>query len=242
MYLPGSRFHRSTVAVVCVYAVVQTCVWAAKDPLNHKLPVMEVIPGMHLEWIAEQIVMNGLPMSIRGFTSDKTPDEVLQFYERKWKARGLAQTAKSDYGDAKTVGMEYRSHYYSVQVEERSFGSEGVLTVSQAFSELNPDKETRFPLAPGSEVVSKVESRDLAARAETLVVTNRSSVASNASYFKTALSRDGWVQQSFAAEAPAGERVLNFQRGSHLCQVTIVKHSPQYPGRTVVLVHWIKGG
>lgn len=207
-------------------------------PMEHRLPEVTLMPNMQHRWVAKHMVVNGVPMSVRAFVSDRTPEQVLEYYTHRWKAKGLAQVARSQHGEEKTIGMEYRGHYYTVQVHDRPSGSQGTLTVTQSLLETAPSTNTDFPLVPGSQVLSKIESKDFGQRAETLTYTNNQSASSNAIFVTAALERNGWVQQEFSKDPAMAGRVLNFQKANQLCQISIVDHQP---GQTLTLVNWIKG-
>ena len=211
------------------------------DPFDQGLPEVEPLNGMKVQWIGKQMAINGVPTSMRAFTSNANADQILDAYQDRWKVRGLGQIARSQFDGAESVGMEYRGHYYSVQAYDVPGGSEGVLTVSLApAEETAPDFSTRFPLPLGSHVEQKIEAIDSGKRMETLIVTSEQSVGSLASYLDASLQREGWVDQNFSRSTDYRQRVLSFQRGSELSQITIIDEAPAYPGKTMMTVHWVK--
>lgn len=223
-------------AVLCAQA-------AAADPLGEKLPVIELMPDMQAEWAGERLVYNGVPMSIRNFASRQPAKEVLGHYERNWKERGSEQISYSRVEDFDSVGIKSRDHFYSVRARDTEYGSEGSLVVSVALDDVaDAGRSTEFPIVPGSEIVSTIEALDRSTRAETVVSTNLRSVGSNEVWFQSQLTRDGWVQERLGAPLEGERRVITFQKGKQLCQITLIGDSPEHPGRTLVLVHWIKGG
>ncbi len=211
------------------------------DPFDHALPQIKGLPGMQLQWIGKQMAINGLPMSMRAFNSSSSADQILDAYQGRWKTRGSAQTARSEFDGARSVGMEYRGHYYSVQAADASGGSQGVLTVSLTPAEASADFSTRFPLPLGSNVEQKIEAIDNGRRMETLMVTSQQSVGSLTAYVNASMRRQGWVEQNFGnTQLGHRERVLNFQRGAELSQIVVIDNPPAYPGKTLMTVHWVK--
>ncbi len=234
------HLRRVGLAIVVISTSIFTTTLFA-DPFEKTLPEIETLNGMKLQWIGKQMAINGLPTSMRAFSSDLGADQVLDIYQDRWKVRGLGQLARTEFDGAESVGMEYRGHYYSVQAYDIAGGSEGVLTVSLApVEEMAPDFSTRFPLPFGSNVEQKIEAIDSGTRMETLIVTSDQSVGSLASYVDASLQREGWVDQNFSRASNHGQRVLSFQRGTELSQITIIERPPAYPDKTMMTVHWVK--
>lgn len=236
------RHHPRILRICCCLAVFGMQL-AAADPLDEQLPVIELMPDMQAEWAGERLVYNGVPMSIRNFASRQPAKEVLGYYERNWKERDSDQVSYSRVEDFDSIGFKSRDHFYSVRARDTDYGSEGSLVVSLALEEVeDPGRTTEFPIVPGSEIVSTIEAVDRSTRAETIVSTNLRTVGSNEIWFQSQLTRNGWVQERLGTPLPGERRVITFQKGKQLCQITLIGDNPEHPGRTLVLVHWIKGG
>ena len=227
----------------CFCAAVIGVPLALADPLSEKLPVIELMADMQAEWAGERLVYNGVPMSIRNFASRQSAKQVLDYYEKHWKERGSDEISYSTVEEFDSVGIKNRDYFYSVRARDTNYGSEGSLVVSLALDEVErPGRSTEFPIVPGSEIVSTIEALDRNTRAETVVSTNPRTVGSNEIWFQSQLTRDGWVQEQLGAPLEGERRVITFQKGKQLCQITLIGDNPEHPGRTLVLVHWIKGG
>lgn len=216
----------------------------AGDPLMERLPSFKIMHGMSAQWVAEKMSYNGLPMSVQTFATSRSVQEVLSFYDHRWKSLLGGQISRSRSGEFETVGVQQGDYFLSVQARPAQKGSEGTLVVSATpqSRKYSRDERTRFPLVPGSDLVSKIESMDAGIRAETLVIVNDRSAKSNDVWLSAALNRKGWAKQKLSTEQQGfTERVLNFQKGSQLCQVAVVENSPEHQGRTMMLVNWIKG-
>ncbi len=213
------------------------CMGAA-DPLDVRLPELELMQGMEASWAAERMAMNGVPMSIRTFTSGRSAQRVLEFYERRWQKNGL--TPKREAFDGyRTIGAAREDLYFSVQVRDSRGGSEGRITVSRR--DYAGDKKTRFPLPRRTQTVSKIDSLDAGTRAESIVAYAPGSALENASWFTNELARQGWSRDPYVPEDTVSEKVLAFQRDTEMCQVTLVPNQPGHRGKTMLLIHWIKG-
>ena len=227
--------------VSCLLAAASWHVHA--DPLRESLPVIEPMPGMDAQWAGERLVYNGVRMSIRNFATRLPAKEVLDHYERAWRTRGSDKISHSKVEEFDSIGFKTKKHFYSVRARDTQYGSEGSLVVSRALDEAeSPGRETDFPIVPGSEIVSTIEALDRDTRAETVVSSNVRSVSANEIWFQNQLADDGWVEERLAQPLAGERRVITFQRGKQLCQITLIGDSPDYPNRTLVLVHWIKGG
>lgn len=215
---------------------------APQDPLAVQLPVLEAMPEAESAWVGEKMAMNGIALSTRTFKISRPPEQVLDYYRSRWKSRGLADIAETATGDYQTLGMEQQGFYQTVQVKAApGGGSEGILTVTLAPSRVQPNKTTAFPYMLNTEIISKLESLDGGVRAETLTMTNNRSVEANAQYIAAQLTDAGWQAQAFAdASVTAQGRILYFQKDQQHCQVTITSQAPDFPGRTLILVHWVK--
>ncbi|MEO1576164.1 MAG: hypothetical protein AAFU65_14560, partial [Pseudomonadota bacterium] len=118
-------------------------------------------------------------------------------------------------------------------------GSEGRITVSKR--DHAASKATAFPLPRRTETVSKIDSLDAGTRAESIVAYAPGSPLENATWFERELVRQGWSRDPFVQEDTTSEKILAFQRDAELCQLTLVPNQPGYRGKTMLLIHWIKG-
>lgn len=224
-----------------VTVAVSLPVCAYTDGFDQKLPVAEVMPEMRAEWAAEHMLYNGMPMSIRNFTVGRPAKDILDYYERKWKIRTQGKAIRSEVGEFETVGAAMDGYYYTLQVRDTNRGAQGSLVVTPPPDSVEPNRETAFPLMPGTEILSKIESLDRGTRAETLVTMSQRSATSSEAWLSDELNRQGWSRQSASEPADASGRVLNFQRGKEFCQVTVTANSPEHNGHTMVLINWVKG-
>lgn len=222
-------------ALIAILAMA--CLGAA-DPLSITLPELEVMDGMQASWAAERMAMNGVPMTIRTFTSHRSAERVLSFYEKRWLAVGLTPR-RTGYGEYQTIGAANDEVFFSVQVRDERGGSEGRITVSRR--DHAGSKRTEFPLPRRTETVSKIDSLDAGTRAESIVAYAPGSPLENATWFERELVRQGWSRDPYVTEDTTSEKVLAFQRNAELCQLTLVPNQPGYRGKTMLLIHWIKG-
>ncbi len=211
---------------------------ATDDPLAVELPQLQEMPGMEATWAARKMAMNGVPMTIKTFTSPRSGHKVLAYYEREWRAAGMSTTRQA-FGEYDTIGTGDGRNFYSVQVRDVGGLSEGRLTVSRRVS--NPDSDTQFPLPRRTQMVSKIDSIDAGTRAESIVAYAPGGAVENADWFMRELRNEGWAVDPYVAESSAKEKVLAFQRNAELCQLTLMPDQPGQRGKTMLLIHWVKG-
>lgn len=226
----AARWWVAAAALLCL---------GATDPLRTDLPELDEMVGMQTSWAAQKMAMNGVPMSIKTFTSRRSAEKVLAFYENEWREAGLTPR-REGYGDYQTLGAATDNVFFSVQVRDHRGGSEGRITVSS--KDLKPNRETAFPLPRRTSTVSKIDSLDAGTRAESIVAYAPGSSLQNEQWFRRELARQGWSFDRYTNESAAAEKVLAFQRNTEFCQLTLVPDQPGHRGKTMLLIHWIKGG
>ena len=99
---------------------------------------------------------------------------------------------------------------FSLSVQVRSAnprGSQGFIAVTMLLAKSVPAKPGGdFPRLGGSKVLTDVESMGEGKLAKLLILSNRFSVASNVSYYETAMSKQGWTRSTnYGGPQPGGE-------------------------------------
>lgn len=197
-------------------------------------PVIEAPPGAHVEWVAENMHVNGLPMRVRRFTTAMSVEQVMAFYLQRW--RGTPPPVENRVGDWRVIGRQAGDFYLTVQTRTAAGGeTEGFLGVSKLPAAPDtPKLDTRFPRLDGTEVLSDVSSRDDGRLGKTLVLHNTYSVQSNASFYEGALPNQGWKRNAAFGGAERDRRVLYFQRRDESAALVIAPH-PE--GGTAIVVN-----
>ncbi|MBT4836444.1 MAG: hypothetical protein HON94_03765 [Methylococcales bacterium] len=230
------KFKLSSLIILILYSAI--C-FGGKDPLSVRLPTIQPIPGANVQWIGQQMAMNGLPTSIQAFSVGRSLSWVMQYYRDIWKAKGFGSIIEGKNGEYTTLGYKKDENYFSVQAKEYEGGVEGTLVVSSVPGGFESNKESKFPIMNGSQVVSKLEAMDNGVRSETLTITNTQSADGNARFYRSNLKRNGWIATGF--NEPNGfERLLSFQKDKQAAQITIKSNILALPGKTMILINWIK--
>lgn len=230
--MPNFRALR-VIAALCV------CAWSGLALASW--PVIEPPPGANVEWVGDDMKLNGVPMQIRRFTSSMTVAEIMAFYRVRWKER--ISPVENTVGEWSVIGRQSGDFYLTVQVKQSDRGgSEGLLGVSRlpAFaSGSGPTFDARFPKMEGTEVVSDMDSNDKGKLGKTLILKNDYSVQSNASYYQSVLPAQGWKRNESYGGMRGDKHLLYFQRREEAANIVIAPH----PDRgTAIVINVVSNG
>ena len=223
--------------LVTLLVLVSSAVYAA-DIENIVLPRIKPMPGMKTEWAAEKMIYNGTPMSVQNFRTNRTEDEVIQFYTSAWKSNLLAEVSKNRVGDEWVIGYGKDDYYYSVQVKNASGGSEGSLVVTSS-REIN--EKISLPMLPGGRMISRIQSLDLGVHAETLTIGSRQSISSALNWYDAELKRAGWIKQDVDSQGNQKVLISEYQRNKEQCQVRSISAGVKDEFTSILQITWIKG-
>lgn len=228
-----------TVWVAAVWLSGQAGAASGDQPIIAAMPEAPVFPGATTRWVGKQLALNGLPMSIRSFSSSASAKDVLEFYRRAWRGEDAARTAAVDYRGFSSVGAEVDGFYYTVQIRDSAMGSEGMLVVSVAPDRAREDRSTQLPVIAGDQLVQKIEAMDLGVYSQTLILRSPSSLDASTSAYQAALLGDGWSPAGVRqARAPGSAALRWFQKGAEQCRIAVIADNSGNGSR--ILVHWIR--
>lgn len=210
----------------------------ARDPLEVKLPVLEVIPGAEWYWVGQHMALNNIPMSVRMFSYPGKREQVEKYYLSKWQTQGHGKIRRQNLGDLQIISYELDRYLYSVQFSQKGAIVEGKLVVSPTPLYYKSSRKSTLPLAPSSKVSSKVESLENGRRSETLSVDSKLPWKQLEAYYVNQLTNQDWVRYSHS-ENNAGS-VTSFQRGGELLQLTIKGLQGRNSSFSQALIHWLK--
>jgi hypothetical protein len=181
----------------CLKVIV---VFMAAISTAHALPCKQAaVPSdAKVQMIAPDMKMNGVQQTIRAFNSNLSVSDVLAFYRNLWaplanKDRpGSLEQKLEEWQLISTVDGDC---FTTVQVKADSKGSYALVSVMKKPSITNKQAKlgAGFPILPGSQVVNDVDYDDGVRNARTIVLSNRSDMAANVSYYKTEFASRGWI-------------------------------------------------
>jgi hypothetical protein len=209
------------------------------ERLTSRLPNVDPPPRGAAEWIAPSMRMNGVPMTIKRFTTALTVDDVFNHYESWWRGRGFANLQRYAQGDEQVFSINTGEHHISIQAKQTPQGTQGTITVSGDLLRARKEVKTRFPHPPSASVASLQEYEDAGILAEHIDFTSRRAVSNEAADFRGRLQAEGWeivIDQQVQAN---GVHVIEAQRGAQIAHLVL------QPGRgvgaaTSIIVVWRK--
>ncbi len=173
--------------------------------LRAKPPDFPPPPGASVEWVGQNVEVNGVKTAIRAFHSKKSIEDVVKFYRREWKKP--VEKGKPGYMESIDAAPWYiisrieDGYLLTAQVrvkENDQSGSWGYLSAS-----LLPgtgDKARQFgaaiPKIPGSDVINQMNSDDPGKEATTVVISNTHSVTNNADFYRQYYEGKGWTTET----------------------------------------------
>ncbi len=190
---------------------------AAPAHAERAWPSVEPPAGARAWSVGDALELNGLPMRIRGFVSDRSLNEVARFVRQ-----GLgAPVVESRLGERLILGRADGGFYLTVQLERLDGGTRALVAVTDLESAARP-RERREAIAQrwlqrlpaGSRLLSHSASRDGARLSSQLVYGNGASPALNGQALVALMREDGLrleresVADPMSHAAPGGRLML----------------------------------
>lgn len=162
---------------------------------------------MKVKLVAEEMVVNGLPMKAYQFQTKKSIEDVVKYYAGIWPDLNDVQ-----FGEWRILSHRDKGYLLTVQFESDSNKiTHGLLGISPLFDLMDASKSEinkmasgvgkGFLLPPNSEVINDITSIDLGKDSRTIVFRNKLSINRNYQYFRTQYSNKGWVDLITSASA-----------------------------------------
>lgn len=153
-------------------------------------------PNSRVVVVAQDMLVNGVPMSASELHSKQMPSDVMRFYRVEWESRSQ-RVLETNEGEWRTLATKDGNCFYTAQIKMGAdAGTYALLGVTQLITGTPKARGEGFPKLGGSTVYNDIVSRDLGKTGRTLVMANKFSVDANASFYRNAMSGDGWVSVS----------------------------------------------
>lgn len=204
------------------------------------LPDLNAPPQGSTQWIARNMRMNGLPMTLKAFESRLSPDAVLAYYQSQLKSSRSHETRRTVKSPWQV--LMYRSHDYFITVHARATirGSEGTILVSPALDPAVLQVRTDFPRPLTAHIVNLQQYDDAGMRSEYISLASDRAPFVEAQAFSQLLTREGWTMTS---TRPTHEThrgfVLEAQRDAEHALLVIIPDAVR-PSNTAIVVTWKK--
>ncbi|HTT07933.1 MAG TPA: hypothetical protein VMH34_04000 [Gammaproteobacteria bacterium] len=199
-------------------------------------------PQAKVEWVAEDMVMNGIAMRVRRFESPASVEQVLGFYKQRWQ-----DGEKGELGYAETDALEpwqllsrvERGRLLTVQVQPTASGSWGYLGLSDLPQFKGaPRLGEGFPKLSGSRVLNDIVSNDPGKRGRSLLIANSLSIGINAAYYRDHYENEGWHKVMDEIGGRGALRTLVYASGREKVSMVILK----FEGETHIIAHDVTEG
>jgi hypothetical protein len=191
-------------------------------------PALPMPPKSDVQWVAQDMRVNGAPTRVLQFQSRASREEVVEYYRAHWTNGYDLPVSIHTHGDATVVGQKHGPYVMTVKIENSDGGkSHGLLSVAQLVGSTFDRSPGQLALMPGARVVSVVESHDPGKHSRQVTILTSQMPASVSRFYESSLGRAGWRQvQAHAIPATRGQgagRFLVFARDSSEMQLSIVE-------------------
>lgn len=171
----------------------------------------------HGEWVSKHMIYNGLPMRASRFTTARSVQQVVDFYNQRWPG----QTVVNVVAGKTVVGHAERNHYVTIEIQPQGGGSQGQVGIV----ELPKDKAAKvpgddFPKPGGTRVVNDIQYVDDPGR--TLAMESTLSPFQSESFYRSRLPGQGWTREASSAPCSmiANSCVARYSKGSQEMTMT----------------------
>lgn len=176
-------------------------------------PDIPMPPKAKVQWVSDDMRMNGVPMKIQTFESEASKEEVVAYYIAYWKVTTPPTTkpnepvaALTNKGVDTMVTRLHGPFYSMVKVKDAGSGrSEGTISTSQMLG-VEPKLDVSGVPAPQSaKPASVVEAIDNGKRNKQILFFSKDSLDSVAEYYQSHLRSTGWnlLQEQIAKPTDA---------------------------------------
>lgn len=179
--------------------------------------------GAQVVVVADNMLFNGVPMASWELRWREPPERLRAFYRNGWEARG-DRVVETEIGDWKTVATRDGECFYTVQTKAAAGGTYALIGVTRPpANAVQPPPGAGFPMLSGSKVINDLRHKDTIRNARTLLLANSFPIGANASFYRTAMSGQGWVPTfDRAVRTERGQsHVLIWKRGAEEASMTI---------------------
>lgn len=188
-------------------------------PAEPAWPTVAMPQGVESFTMGGEVLINGLPLRMRGVLSAQTPLQVAALF-RASLGQPLVENSR---GATQVLGRAFGEFYATVQLEPAGTGTRGVVAVTRlSAAQRNSGQRSLTRVPAGSRLISQVSSVDGTRHADFLTLSNGLDVAYNIGYVKRALDAEGYTLErvmspagqgnSASQTAPTGTTML-FKRG-----------------------------
>jgi hypothetical protein len=236
--LPILRGTITTLALLMALGVVSSASAGSLAREVEMLPDIAPPPGGRSFWIARAMRLNGMPLTLKAFSSTMNVEEALHHYEHQLKTSASIATKRSQEGAWRSLAVFAPNYFITIRARNEANGVQGTIAVSPVTAQSRTSRRTTFPHPAPTQVVNLQQYDDEGVEAEHISFVSRRAVSIEARDFAATLSRAGWqlVRNEAAHRGHAGH-VIEAQKGTQLAFVNLERRSQ---GDTAIVVLWKK--
>jgi hypothetical protein len=218
------RYFEELPAVLCSSILFVSMIWSGTLLADPKFPPP---PDSTIGKLGESMIVNGIAMDIRQFVSNRSVEQVLEFYRQYWPAGTEEKPGYTETDILEPWNIITRvedGYLMTVQVtSSNGRGSSGLLGMSRLPDpEKLPELGKGFPKMRGSHVLNDVMTEDIGKHGRTLQMTNQASVENNTNFYRNHYVNQGWGIDLDQAISGGDTHSLRFSQGKK--NVNIVIH------------------
>lgn len=207
-------------------------------------------PKAQVQWVSDDMRVNGVPMKVQAFQSRASKDEVVAFYMAHWRiaANAVPDPAKppasvTAHGPDTLVARAHGPYYSLVKVRTTpDGGSEGTISTSLLLGVEPRIDASGIPAPRSATPVNVVESIDNGKRNKQVMLVSREPLDSIASYYQTQLTASGWSllqEQIASAKGSQGPAIVRMY-GRDKQQLDVAMGVDAERRLTIVTVNLVK--
>jgi len=194
-------------------------------------------PNSQISVVSENSKTLGMNLNIRKFTSTKSLDDIVTYYQTVWGE----QAATTIYSPWTMIGTRVEGQFFNVQVQRQGLDSWGYLSISdlpervEQQGQVAPLKYGDIAAMGNTRVLDAQQHGDLLNFSSTNLMSNRFSIESNRNFYLQHYQAKGWTLKQDSENSLVQSRVLLFAKGSKSLSFTI----NQIAGETQIVANLI---
>lgn len=198
-----SRFLDTILFFVCLYPSILIAAPDFPPP-----------PQASVEWVGQNMQINGIPSAVRAFHSDNSIEEVVEFYRKEWRnpvgddmPGYLENIAAAPWY---IISRAEDGYLLTVQVrvnERTGKGSWGYLSQGRLpdMDDFDPEQGKGIPKMRDSLVLNESISKDPGKNAKTLLISNSHTLQNNVAFYRSHYEGLGWTNETDTDLGGAGK-------------------------------------
>ena len=207
--------------------------------LTSRLPDVPAPPQGSVQWVAQSMRINGLPLTLKTFESRLSPGELFNYYERIAARWGHSEFRRSHMRQAQLLSIRGPDHAITVEATATVSGCTGTITVSGLPELRQTAADSAFPRPATARLVNWQEYDDDGIESEHLSLASSRAVAVEAAAFVSELSRAGWQVIREQSMQTSRGKIIEAQRGAQQALITL-QSDRSHAAATAIVVVWRK--